>query len=251
MFTQQARILLGKLCEIANAGPLRAVGHGSTAVGMTLLDALGVGHTSTDKPRFMGIVVTARRDGPTSPSNRVNLFARVPDWRLSACKSSSEIAARHGYDAELGVRKLYCTIRARHPNSQGLVLAIDRKHQTLNELFVQGNKREPVATWRLADLKGRLATTHPESMWVTANVVERNGIEHFHYRRAVYTGQPVLDRLEALLEEGTVTVDHLIEIRDGNAREKGPLFKITPKNIPMLFPEPLIFDLLNVDPARS
>ena len=97
-------------------------------------------------------------------------------------------------------------------------------------------------------LERRLVATHPESVWVSANVVRRGGIEFFHYRKAAYTGPPVAKRLVTLLAEGTVTVDHLKLERGRELRaEKGPLFKIVPSNLPMLFPNSLTFDLLTFD----
>lgn len=251
MLTPNASAVLQKLCEVARAGPIRAVGRGSTAVGMTLLHALGMDYTSTDKPRIMGIVVTARRSIGAGPSNRVNLFGRVPDWSISACKSSGEIVQEHGYDAGPGVRRLFCTVRARHPNSHGLALRVNLSEGTLDEFATTGSGAKDVARWSLKDLRGRLAQTHPESIWVSANASHRADAEYFHYRKAVYTGPPFAERLDVLLAEGTVTVDHLIEKRQGSTREKGPLFKIEPLNLPLLFPSSVVYDLLTFEASTT
>lgn len=251
MLPPNAIHVLTMLRDISRTGPIPAVGVGSTSVGMTLLGALGVDPTSTEKPRINGIVVTARRNVATTRPNRVNLFAKVPDWEISECKSSREIAERFGYDAGEGVRKLYCSVRARQPNSQGLMFQIDQGAGTLDEVARTGSGVIGVAKWRMDDLRDRLATTHPESIWVAANVSERNGVEYFHYRKAIYTGAPYVERLDLLLSEGTVTMDHLIEIRGKSAREKGPLFKISPSNIPLLFPASMTFDLLTSNIADA
>ncbi len=247
MLSPQAIILLQRLSEIANVGAIPAKGHGSTAVGMTLLDAMGIEYTSVGKPMFMGIVVTARRELRTAHRNRVNLFARVPNWQKSACKSSAQIAEKFGYDAGPGIRKLYCTVSSRHPNSQGLYLRVDERNDSLEEVAKTPSGDLGVANWSLDDLRQRLAKTHPESMWVSATVTRHNGTEYFHYRKASYTGPPMIARLATLLAEGTITVDHLIQTVHGETKEKGPLFKIIPSNLPMLFPAPQIFDLLTVD----
>jgi hypothetical protein len=249
MLTPHATRLLARLGKIAQRGPLLAVGHGSSAVGMTLLDALGVGYSSSAKPNFDGIVVTARRGMAGVPATRVNLFARVPDWRQSNCKSSGEIARKYGYAISPDVRRLYCTVRARNPNSQGLFLTVNRRARVLDEMVKTSSGADNVVRWPLNDLEQRLIQTHPESMWVSAIVVQRGGHEYFHFRKATYTGRPFVDRFVTLLEEGTVTVDHLIETTNGSTREKGPLFKIAPSNIPMLFPTSLEFDLLAVNPS--
>jgi hypothetical protein len=244
MLTPHAEVLLERLSAIAHAGPIVAIGHGSTSVGMTLLDRLGVDHTSTQKPKFMGIVVTARRELPTTPRNRVNLFAKVPDWNRSACKSSAEIVDRYGYDTGAGVRKLYCTVRAQNPNSQGLFLSLNPASQTVDEMAAVSTGSVHVASWCLEDLCSRLINSHPESMWVSASVIRQGGREYFQYRKAVYTGLPIANRFPRLLDQGTVTIDHLIEKRAQKTSEKGPLFKILPSNLPMLFPTSPVFDLL-------
>jgi hypothetical protein len=55
----------------------------------------------------------------------------------------------------------------------------------------------------------------------------------------------MVERLANLLDEGTITVDHLIESVSGRTREKGPLFKIAPSNMQMLFGELKKLDLLS------
>lgn len=240
--------LLKKLCKISREGPIPAVGHGATTVGMTLLKRLGIEYQSTRKPNFKGIVVCARRDGGNFQENRVNLFAKVPKWTISKCKSSAEIVERYGYDdGGGGQRKLYCTVRAHRPNSQGLYLEVDRAKDMLYELVKIDKERERVAVWLISDLQKRLVAAHPETMWVTTKVVKKEGKEFFHYRYAVLTAAPQPDRLADALDEGTVTVDHLIDQKKGRTIEKGPLFKIKPSNIGALFGVPQKFDLLSFE----
>src|SRR5262249_22189523 len=119
-----AAALLRRLQEVALRGYLPAISTGSTAIGMTLIGALGVPYSSTEKPHFRGIVVTAQRRTKGAQRNRVNLFAQVPLWALSSCKSSAQILERYGYQRD-GVRRLYCSVSARRANSQGLMLRVD------------------------------------------------------------------------------------------------------------------------------
>lgn len=240
------RQLLKKLSEIALKGPIRTTVRGDTGVGMTLLGELGIENTSMNKSNFRGIVVTARRRAPAGTKNRVNLFAQVPDWSVSACKSSREIAERYGYDYENGnCRRLYCTSSAQHVNAQGLILEVDHGEGHLNELFVADGVRRPVATWRMIRLCERLRRSLPASVWVRATSLRRNGEEFFHYRECLYTGPARVEELAGLLEAGTVTIDHLIEKRDGRTNEKGPLFKMKPSNFDLLFPPGQKYDLLS------
>lgn len=237
-------LLLRKLVELAQQGPVAAVGAGDTSVGMTLLESLAIDYTSAAKPNYSGIVVSASRRSKSRRSNRVNLFAQVPDWEISTCKSSREIVEKYGYTASDEELRLYCTVRSRVPNSQGLYLEFDHANDILREVALQEGQKENVVGWKTEKLEQRLVESHPESIWVKAVASHRGSQEYFHYREATYTGPPNVSILSNLIEEGTITVDHLILRRSGRVREKGPLFKIDPNNLEMLFPAPEVYDLM-------
>lgn len=235
------------LAEIARLGPVPSTGNGDMAVGKTLLDLLGINQTTTSKPSFHGMAISARRNSGGTAGNRVNLFAMVPDWKLSACKSSKEIADKYGYDRN-GDRKLYASVRSRRPNAQGLFLEVDHASKLLREKHLSGNGdfADEVAVWKLDLLQARLLQRHPASAWVTANATKQDGQEYFHYRYIRFTDQPRANRFADLLDQGTVTIDHLILSRDGRTVEKGPLFKMLPDNMPALFPGTSQFDLMKM-----
>ncbi len=237
--------LLDKLRALAHSGPIRSRHSGAPAVGMTLLEALGIDYVSTAKPMYKGIVVSARRDQTGTQSNRVNLFAKVPCWSKSNCKSSRDIVEKYGYVGEADERRLFCTVRAGRPNSQGLLLEVETWKNTLHERAYIGGRVEDVVQWSLSELEERLLASHPESMWVTAKTSCRDGHEYFHYRTVVHSAAPRVGMLAKLLKEGTVSVDHLIEQRGTAVKEKGPLFKISPANCSMLFPESGMHDLMS------
>ena len=236
--------LADKLAEIAQRGPVEAMGAGDKSVGMTLLTLLGVEHKVTSKPAFNGIVIGARREGKVRQANRVNLFAKVPDWDFSTCKSSHEILNRYGYKRDGGL-KLYATIRARQANSQGLMLQVDQDSGLLHEVHTTDAGDVGVAAWRLSGLQDRLAERHPASAWVVATTQKAGDREFFHYRYVQFTGMPRTELLPDLLQQGTVTVDHLISLERGRAVDKGPLFKIKPNNVSALFPQSPRFDLMS------
>jgi hypothetical protein len=237
--------LLEALARVANRGPIPAITSGDTAVGITLLDALGINNTSVKKSHLYGITLTARRNAGRTMANRVNLFAQVPDWKLSACKSSREIALHYGYTStQPNGHRLFCTVRADRPNAQGLLLRVDHRAGLLHEAAIQSAQEKPVAAWRLSLLQKRLGESRPASAWISANAHSRNGKEYFHYRECIYVGPPRIDEFPSLIEAGTITMDHLIEVKGDRTNEKGPLFKINPANFSLLFAEPHHFDLL-------
>src|SRR5690606_872185 len=143
-----------------------------------------------------------------------------------------------------GARKLYCTVRARHVNSQGLRLEVDRPGGRLVEVHDGQSGATEVAAWRLATLERKLAASHGASAWIVAVPSRRNDQDYFHFRYATFTSAPRVEELPALIEQGTITMDHLIQNVQGSVVEKGPLFKIKPENVRSLFPTAVNLDLL-------
>ncbi len=240
--TSEALELLARLQDLAHLGPIESIGFGDTAVGMTLLNALGIPYSSSRKASYRGVVVTARRSSNGRSNNRVNLFARVPDWSISKLPSSKALVQYAGYQDGPTTRRLYCTVRANRPNSQGLFLVVNRGRDLLEE---RGSDGSMLVAWSLSDLKRRLIETHPQSMWVAARQSSRGETVRFHYHFATYVAAPFCDLLPDLLDEGAVSVDHLILSENSRTVEKGPLFKIRPDNLGSLFPKPLAFDLMS------
>lgn len=245
MISENAKGLIQELAVVAKKGPIKAIGNGPPSVGITLLAELGIDYNSQRKPQKNGIVVSARRGSRAHDPHRVNLFAKVPDWSISELKSSREILETYGYHRGNGL-KLNCTVRAEYPNTQGLVLQVDRASGRLDERFCRGSDSEPVASWKLDVLRERLMESHPETIWVSAQRSMREGVEFFHYRFATYSGVARREVFPELISEGTITVDHIIAENGGRVTEKGPLFKIKPSNLPLLFPDNNYFDLMSV-----
>ncbi len=239
-----AQNLLNKLKSIARSGPLPAIGRGDNAVGKTLLHHLGVPMTSISKATYEGIVISARRGSKAKDLNRVNLFAKVPNWDISACKSTKEILDLCGYFRD-GERRLHCTVQSGPPNSQGLFLEVDKATGYLVEKqAVPDTGPRDIAAWIISDLERHLIERQPRSAWVVALPSNKGQMEHFHFRYVTFTSAPRWNEFGWLLETGTVTVDHLINSRGGRIKEKGPLFKIKPQNVDALFPTSPKFDLL-------
>ena len=233
--------LLGRLREIASRGPLRSVmpGRSDTAIGRTLEAALGIKINSSKAPDFKGIELKAfrpRAGGATE--NRKTLFAKVPDWRRSTLKSSREILMAHGY-ARGSERKLYCTVSAMAPNSQGLFLQLEGAD--LEECHESSGA---FACWSMDDLCTQLRRKHAETFWVAIDSRVADGHEYFVLGEVTHTSRPIDSQLGVLIDEGDVTLDHLIKAdAKGRVTEKGPLFKIEAAAIPRLFAPPRKYDL--------
>jgi hypothetical protein len=228
--------LLERLVELAKA-PIPAFKVGSTAVGHAVETALEISANSSPEPDYFGIELKSARN---SGANRVNLFAKVADWSLSPIKSSSALAAAHGYPSRkgpLGRIDLNCSVTAVRANTQGLRLAVDFDAAHLNEVFcpATGNP-ELRLVWELEVLRSCLGTKHAETFWIHAEEVEVDGEIGFQLLDAVHTKEPNLSAMALLLADGTIQLDHLIKkMPGGETTERGPLFKIWPADLPTLF----------------
>lgn len=235
-----ANELLYLLKEIARRGPIPSEVKADTSVGRTLETLLGIPINSSKKPDYKGIELKSFRN---SRGNRKNLFAQVPDWKLSKFKSSEEIINAFGYWRE-DVFKLYCTVSAITTNSQGLSLRVDNKVNYLIENS-SNNQIGDFVVWTLDKLHERLIEKHKETFWVSAESVLIDGKEHFRYKEVEHTSSPIVSQFDILLEQGIITLDHLIKRElTGQVVEKGPLFKIKPNSLDLLFPPSNIYKLL-------
>jgi hypothetical protein len=236
--------LLEKMRGVAARGWIQTITSGDTGIGATLENCLGIQINSSRTPDYKGIEIKAKRVRGLRPTTRNTLFAQVPDWGISKLKSSAQVLDTYGYFRG-SVKKLYCTVKSSEPNPQGLMLKVDEPKDLLYEVFQSGDVTDDVVTWRFDVLRERLLTKHNETFWVGAESSMISGVEHFQYKKVLHTRLPFASNFHILCHEGIVTIDHLIKRSEGGkVVEKGPLFKINEKNLKLLFPPPLVFDLI-------
>ena len=218
--------------KISSQGPVPALLEADTAIGRTLETLLGIDINSSKKPDYKGIELKSYRD---KKGNRKNLFAQVPDWKLSKFKSSTEILNNFGYNRGEDF-KLYCTVSTLVRNSQGLTLRLDSK---INQLLENSDKADigDFIAWNLETLHNRLLEKHNETFWIAADSIIIDNKEYFQFKKVEHTRKPIITQFDILLEQGIITLDHLIKrTATGSAVEKGPIFKIKPNSLDLLFP---------------
>jgi len=236
-----AEELLILLNKIAAKGPVPAMLQADTAIGRTLETLLGIDINSSKKPDYKGIELKSYRD---KRGNRKNLFAQVPDWNLSKFKSSAEVLNAFGYSRGEDF-KLYCTVSTLVRNSQGLKLKIDSE---ISQLIENSDKASvgDFVVWGLETLHKRLLEKHNETFWIAADSVTIGEKEHFQYKKVEHTKKPIVSQFDILLEQGIITLDHLIKRKPtGSVVEKGPIFKIKPNALDLLFPPSQSYSLLS------
>lgn len=232
--------LLYKLRLISASGFVPAILNADTGIGRTLENLLGIPMNSSKAPDYKGIELKSYRD---KRGNRKNLFAQVPEWNLSKFKSSAEILENFGYNRGDDF-KLYCTVSSIVRNSQGLMLKLDNNTRQLLENSDKSNIGDFVV-WGLETLHKRLLEKHNETFWITADSKIIDGKEFFQYKKVEHTKKPIVSQFDILLEQGIITLDHLIKRKvTGRVVEKGPIFKLKPNSLDLLFPPSQSYDLL-------
>lgn len=227
--------LLGKIRALAGIWhPGLPGAKRDNEVGRLLEHLLGIKSNSSKAPDYRGIELKSSRK---KARTRQSLFARVPDWSVSQLKSSAEILDAFGYQRSSKYqRELRCTVSSKGANSQGLYLSVE---EPTSRLLEASNKPglEKVVYWPLEGLKDALLSKHPETFWVAASSRKTLVCEEFKYEHVLHTRRPMSAALPTLLEAGIITVDHMIT-RDmvGKVSEQGPAFKISRKDMELLFP---------------
>ena len=234
--------LLNLLNKIAQRGFIPALLNADTAIGRTLETLLGIDINSSKKPDYKGIELKSYRD---KRGNRKNLFAQVPDWKVSKFKSSAEILDNFGYSRGQDF-KLYCTVSTLVRNSQGLILKVDGNTSQLLENSNKNNIGDFVV-WGLEMLHNRLLEKHNETFWIAADSKTIDGKEYFQYKKVEHTKKPIVSQFDILLEQGIIALDHLIKRKaTGSVVEKGPIFKIKPNSLELLFPPSQSYSLMTL-----
>ena len=140
--------------------------------------------------------------------------------------------------------KLNCTVSCLVRNSQGLKLKMDNE---ISQLIENSDKSDvgDFVVWGLETLHKRLLEKHNKTFWIAADSLMIGGKEYFQYKKVEHTKKPIVSQFDILLEQGIITLDHLIKrIPTGGARERGPLFKIKPNALDLLFPPSQSYSLL-------
>ena len=112
--SEVATELLQKMRAIAAQGPIITKRSGDTGVGFTLEELLGIRANSSKEPDYKGIEIKSSRVRNGKSSNRMNLFAKVPNWEISRLKGSAEILQARGYFDTKNQRWLFHTAQVRH-----------------------------------------------------------------------------------------------------------------------------------------
>lgn len=206
-------------------------------VGVTLENALNLPINSLKTADFLGeIELKCKR---TKSKTRNNLFAQVPDWKLSALDAASDYLLKYGIESEKhpGYKTLYVTVRANPPNPQGFFFDFDYNNGYLLQNCLVGNDAHHMCTWTFEKLKSRLYEKHPKTLWIEADEEVIDGKTHFRYHAAKLTQRPVFGAFLNLVGSSEITMDWTHRVLPDRTKynDHGNLFKIPTKSRSKLF----------------
>lgn len=208
-------------------------------VGDTFEREMGMSPNSNKLADFKSkIELKAKRDGS---GTKDTLFSMVPAWTISHVRSSNEMIRQYGYPSKKYSDFLDLFVTVNHKkNRQGLYLEVDEEQGFLYQIHEDLNGVKTLTClWRLDEIKERLFSKHPETVWVIADELETDDGYHFHYNKAVYTRAPIFSSFLLLISQGIITYDWRGRVKpDGTEyKDKGHCFRIKPKFRHLLFVE--------------
>ena len=239
--------LLSRIQKIHNRGFLRSITPGDPGVGDTLEHALGISRNNNKAPDYHGIELKASRltrAGRARPMTRQTIFSRVPDKGMSYHEILDAYGkvqmARNHSEPRL---QLYETFRCSRANAYGLQLDVPNDQSTVDILYIP--QKRYVSSWTMELLKEALLLKHRETFWVKATAIVEDGIEMFRYDRVLHTHNPNPALLPPLFETDKITVDLAAhkDLKTNHYRDHGVLFKMQPNDLPLLFGDPIVYDL--------
>ena len=214
-----------RFAQLRQQGFIPSTRQGTTGVGKTLEDALGIAENNLAIPDIGRIELKAHR--VKSPS-MVTLFTfNRKAWQIPP----TEAIAKYGsWDDENKRMGLYYTLSLK-PNSAGLFLYLTDKQVTVRHI-----SGEVVVSWELSALKERFQQKIPAMILVSTFTEERNGKEYFHFYRAQLLQGTSTHLLQNQFQEETIVIDLRLHHRDTKgARNHGTGFRCTIANLPRLF----------------
>lgn len=232
-----------------------------TDVGMAVEKALGIPPNAKKTPDFHGIELKSWRNNGGRDKNRHTLFCQVPDWTRTKERSGIgrtwDFVQRVGYPVRDSVemekippeerkiaKELRCTVQAGSFNSQHLSLKVN-DDEVIEFQMRDGAPEEDLLVWTGEKLRERLRKKHPETFWISCRTSKsEGGREVFFVEKVTYTRSPLVAQFLSLIEQGVVSLDHMIGYRGGAISERGPAFKIWGKDLSSIFPAPIEINLL-------
>lgn len=209
-----------RLRALKTMGYVPTVRHGSTGVGHTFEQKMGLTETNIPVPDLGGRVEikTTRRDS----TSLVTLFCfNRGVWHVS----QRDLIGKYGYVDDSGRKALKNTVYAGRQISQGLSLLMDDPNNKVSLIDENGNL---LATWDVFVMVGKLMSKLSRVLFVIAQRrFAGSGEEEFLYNEAYILTDPIPRNFINAFKSGKVGIDLRMHLKEnGSVRNRGTAFRI-------------------------
>jgi hypothetical protein len=212
-----------KFKRIKDMGFVRSQRAGTTGIGYTLENLLGISENNKAKPDIEGAELKAHR---TNIMSLITLFTfNNKAWKIPPL----EAIKKYGSFDKDGRQGMYYTMSLK-PNSAGLFLDVAQ-----TKIAVRHISGEIIAVWKLKDLADRFMQKIPALIFVSTFIEERDDIEYFHYYRAQMMWGTSPELLLHQFRAENIHVDLRLHDKGTMARNHGTGFRTYENKLPLLF----------------
>lgn len=224
--------LVKKLKEIKEMGYVKTHRPGSTGVGKTLEDLLGIKENNIPGPNARQIELKSARK---NTSSMLTLFTKSPLPR----KANSTLLKQFGYKTPTSKERkiLHTTVNAISYNTlRGKCgFKIDIKDDRI-ELVTKKNKKICLGYWDYQTLKESFEKKLPKIMYVKAENKGDGSEEEFWYNEGWLLSGFSFEGFKELLKRAIILVDIRIgQHSDGRTHDHGTAFRVHPNRLELCF----------------
>ena len=222
--------MIEKLREIKKQNYIRTHRSGTTGIGKTLEDLLGIRENNMPSPNGVRTELKSARKNATS---MLTLFTKSP---LPA-KANSVLLERFGYPSRRGNgrKELHTTVNAIEYNqlkgTQGFKVDIDENRVNLVTI-----DKEIIGYWDKDTLRNSFETKLPKVLYVKADARGTGPLEEFWFNEVWLLSGFSFESFVSLLREKVILVDIRIgQYPDGRPHDHGTGFRVLPNKLDLCF----------------
>ena len=222
--------MIEKLREIKEQNYIKTHRSGTTGIGKTLEDLLGIKENNMPSPNGIRTELKSARKNATS---MLTLFTKSP---LPA-KANSVLLSKFGYESRRGNgrKELHTTVNAIEYNqlkgTRGFKVDIDENRVNLVTI-----DKEIIGYWDKETLRTSFERKLPKILYVKADSRGKGCYEEFWFNEAWLLSGFDFDNFVRLLKESVVLVDIRIgQYPNGRPHDHGTGFRVLPDKLDLCF----------------
>lgn len=222
--------IIKKLRMIKKTGYIKTHRSGTTGIGKTLEDLLGIKENNIPGPNAVEIELKSTRK---NTSSMLTLFTKSPLPK----RTNSVLLKKYGYPSARGNKKkeLHTTLNAKEFNQlkSKSGFKIDIKNKRLN-LIISNN--EILGYWDENTLRESFERKLPKLLYVKAKTKGRGPEEEFWFNEVWLLSGFNFNNFLKLLEQGIILVDIRIgQYPNGKPHDHGTAFRVFPDKLDLCF----------------